>query len=630
MVFSYLKEKLSSLIFPSDGILDDKMEIITTPTFTPKIFYDSKGRYHNIKKDPITGLTLPAIEYSNGDKMWYLHGKLHRDDKDPVTGLTLPAVEYGDGGKMWYLKGERHNRDRDPDTGLTLPAVDVDGELVWFKHGVYDNTDKDPITQITLPAIILKDGSKRWFIDGQEFEPSYIFGNYDLYKESDVKKLAELYSKFPKKFNEANIKQRNIVNVKDVSRYLTPGCSNLTTNPLDELIVYQTTINKKTYHLCLTPEEFNDMKMNNYNPYFGTEFENVKNDKEFLDGETRVIKKSDIINIKNTLEQDENGKYIFSEETRKLIKFWKEEVFTFGSLYFKIPYNILLELSVTRPEHAIDLYRGMSFSTAEAYQKFLKKCGTETVGRDGDICNFQTVTYTSWTSDRDIALDFARYQKYGVILYSQFQPKDIVAYLDYETNINSNEKEYLILPGVYSCQLEYDESMDCKNIKYWGKNGAGIVFICSQSNEILLGMRSADVDDPHTWGTPGGSVEGEQHYMTPFEENYIPLEKYIQGAITETKEECGDVPPGFHETQISEKYIEYKDCGFKYITFLADINKRQKKAWTIRTTDGENEYFKWFDIDVVRNAYMKGNGILKGRRMHYGLVYFLKHFFDDN
>ena len=45
----------------------------------------------------------PAVEYSNGDKQWYLFGSRHRIDG--------PAVEYSDGSKEWWVDGLRHRED---------------------------------------------------------------------------------------------------------------------------------------------------------------------------------------------------------------------------------------------------------------------------------------------------------------------------------------------------------------------------------------------------------------------------------------------------------------------------------------------------------------------------------------
>ena len=43
----------------------------------------------------------PAVEYPNGDKVWYQNDQLHREDG--------PAVKYSDGSKYWYYEGKRIN-----------------------------------------------------------------------------------------------------------------------------------------------------------------------------------------------------------------------------------------------------------------------------------------------------------------------------------------------------------------------------------------------------------------------------------------------------------------------------------------------------------------------------------------
>ena len=45
----------------------------------------------------------PALEYANGDKIWYVNGKRHR--------LDGPALEYANGDKKWYVDGKLHRVD---------------------------------------------------------------------------------------------------------------------------------------------------------------------------------------------------------------------------------------------------------------------------------------------------------------------------------------------------------------------------------------------------------------------------------------------------------------------------------------------------------------------------------------
>ena len=54
-----------------------------------KLYYKDKAMMILHREDG------PAVEYVDGDKVWYLNGKLHREDG--------PAVERWDGSKSWWL-----------------------------------------------------------------------------------------------------------------------------------------------------------------------------------------------------------------------------------------------------------------------------------------------------------------------------------------------------------------------------------------------------------------------------------------------------------------------------------------------------------------------------------------------
>jgi hypothetical protein len=74
-----------------------------------RIWTNSKGELHRENG--------PAVEWVDGDKLWYINGKLHREDG--------PAIELADGTKYWYINGEQHREDG--------PAVeDADGNMCWF------------------------------------------------------------------------------------------------------------------------------------------------------------------------------------------------------------------------------------------------------------------------------------------------------------------------------------------------------------------------------------------------------------------------------------------------------------------------------------------------------------------
>jgi len=62
----------------------------------------------------------PAVEYSDGTKMWYVNGQKHREGG--------PAIEWGDGTKVWCLNGQVHRRDG--------PAIEyASGKCAYFLKG---------------------------------------------------------------------------------------------------------------------------------------------------------------------------------------------------------------------------------------------------------------------------------------------------------------------------------------------------------------------------------------------------------------------------------------------------------------------------------------------------------------
>ena len=86
----------------------------------------------------------PAVEYVDGDKVWYLNGKLHREDG--------PAIEWANGSREWWLNGKRHREDG--------PAVEyADGTKYWYLKGKCHREDG--------PAIERADGEKEWWINGR-------------------------------------------------------------------------------------------------------------------------------------------------------------------------------------------------------------------------------------------------------------------------------------------------------------------------------------------------------------------------------------------------------------------------------------------------------------------------------
>ena len=134
-----------------------------------KKWKNKEGRYHRENDKP-------AIEFSDGGKVWYINGKRHREN-------DKPAVEYADGRKIWYINGLL-NRENDK------PAIEWnDGGKIWYINGKfikrnYDSNDiihndkffdnygneiktttaqlRKIIENLNKPTEIKSDGTKKW------------------------------------------------------------------------------------------------------------------------------------------------------------------------------------------------------------------------------------------------------------------------------------------------------------------------------------------------------------------------------------------------------------------------------------------------------------------------------------
>jgi len=66
-----------------------------SPDINPRIDPSGNKHWTNEKGETHRDGDLPAIEWKNGTKEWWINGKLHREN-------GLPAVEFFDGHKVWY------------------------------------------------------------------------------------------------------------------------------------------------------------------------------------------------------------------------------------------------------------------------------------------------------------------------------------------------------------------------------------------------------------------------------------------------------------------------------------------------------------------------------------------------
>lgn len=76
--------------------------------------YYYKGKLHRDEG-------LPAIDYPNGTREWWVHGLRHRDEDNPAVILTT-------GHREWWVNGQLHR--------LKYPAIIYnDGTLEYWLHG---------------------------------------------------------------------------------------------------------------------------------------------------------------------------------------------------------------------------------------------------------------------------------------------------------------------------------------------------------------------------------------------------------------------------------------------------------------------------------------------------------------
>ena len=115
---------------------------------TQSEWYKARDMHHRIGGLPAT---IGSQYYR-----WYYNGINHRGDKDPRTGLTLPAVIWSDTRDyQWKTNGKMTRNDKDPRTGLTLPAeMTGDRAFVWWKNDRMMRDDRDPITGVVLPDYV--------------------------------------------------------------------------------------------------------------------------------------------------------------------------------------------------------------------------------------------------------------------------------------------------------------------------------------------------------------------------------------------------------------------------------------------------------------------------------------------
>lgn len=109
---------------------------------------------------------------------------------------------------------------------------------------------------------------------------------------------------------------------------------------------------------------------------------------------------------------------------------------------------------------------------------------------------------------------------------------------------------------------------------FYGKAGAGCLFLARDTGRLLLGHRSdhpppQNVEQPGTWGTFGGAIN--------------PREDPIAAVKREVKEETG-----FTGTATIEPLLVFKKNDFRYNNFLLIVEREFTPS-----LNWENQGFQW-------------------------------------
>jgi 8-oxo-dGTP pyrophosphatase MutT (NUDIX family) len=199
----------------------------------------------------------------------------------------------------------------------------------------------------------------------------------------------------------------------------------------------------------------------------------------------------------------------------------------------------------------------------------------------------------------------------------QYSINDIPRYWLPQKSVDTGGKKIVFdtksLKGVVNGNVQgrYQEKQNPK--EYWGRAGAGILYFRQATQQCLLTLRSAEVEQPGTWGLPGGSCSGEAFYRGGKAVDLSDA-KLWECAVRETREELGTSAAKYeHLTQ-----VVYRDGSFSYTTFIVGVDEAEAKALADRIVlNWENDQCAWFTFDEMWSMAHSGE-------LHFGVVHVLE------
>lgn len=110
--------------------------------------------------------------------------------------------------------------------------------------------------------------------------------------------------------------------------------------------------------------------------------------------------------------------------------------------------------------------------------------------------------------------------------------------------------------------------------RFWGNRGAGILLIAGDTGRLLLVFRSEYVNEPGTWGIPGGKIDDDDESPKVAAKREAREELGYSGAV--------DLRPAH----------VFKAGDFRFFNFIGVVPKEFRP-----TLDWENDDAEWFSID---------------------------------
>ena len=141
-------------------------------------------------------------------------------------------------------------------------------------------------------------------------------------------------------------------------------------------------------------------------------------------------------------------------------------------------------------------------------------------------------------------------------------------------------------PNEYMAETFESETVTKYSESFWGDAGSGVLVVARDTQRILLGLRSEDVNEPNTWGNFGGAIGvtdfGEPEEALPPEEN----------ALKEMAEEIGytgaiEMIPSF----------TYRSPEFTYYNFIGVVDRESDVP--LNQFNWEVSELRWFTLDEV-------------------------------